>query len=181
MPLAPHDPSRRHLLGSAATASTPAPTASTAGDFDFLHGDWRVRHRRLRARLADCTEWVAFDGTSSTRPLLGGQGNLEDNRIELPEGAYRAVALRAFDPTAARWSIWWLDGRFPDRLDVPVVGGFEGGLGTFLADDEFDGRPIRVRFRWQVPGPDTARWEQAFSDDGGATWETNWTMDFLRA
>ncbi|MFD0724743.1 hypothetical protein [Lysobacter brunescens] len=181
MPPAPHAPSRSALPGSAATASTHPLTASTATDFDFIHGDWRVRHRRLRARLADCTEWVDFDGTSSTRPILGGQGNLEDNRIELPEGAYRAVALRTFDPTAARWSIWWLDGHFPDRLDVPVVDSFEGGLGTFLADDDLDGRPIRVRFRWQVAGRDRARWEQAFSDDGGETWETNWTMDFLRA
>lgn len=181
MSLAPHDPSRRALTGLTATSSTATPTASTAADFDFLHGDWRVRHRRLRARLAACTDWVDFDGTSSTRPILGGQGNLEDNCIELPEGAYRAIALRTFDPTAARWSIWWLDGRFPDRLDVPVVGGFKNGLGTFLADDHLDGRPICVRFRWQVAGRDTARWEQAFSDDDGATWETNWTMDFLRA
>ena len=66
MSLAPQDPSRRTLPEPAATTSTPAPTASTAADFDFLHGDWRVRHRRLRVRLAACTEWVDFDGTSST-------------------------------------------------------------------------------------------------------------------
>jgi hypothetical protein len=27
----------------------------------------------------------------------------------------------------------------------------------------------------------TPRWEQAFSEDGGETWETNWVMDFARA
>jgi hypothetical protein len=98
----------------------------------------------------------------------------------MPGARYRAVALRIFDPAKERWSIWWLDGRYPDRLDVPVVGGFEEGRGAFYADDTLDGRPIRVRFRWFVHDADAARWEQAFSDDGGATWETNWTMDFAR-
>ena len=31
------------------------------------------------------------------------------------------------------------------------------------------------------PTPGTAaRWEQAFSADGGATWEVNWVMEFTR-
>jgi hypothetical protein len=29
--------------------------------------------------------------------------------------------------------------------------------------------------------PANPRWEQAFSDDAGKSWETNWTMDFRRA
>ena len=154
---------------------------SSAHDFDFIHGHWHVRHRRLRTRLAGCTEWIAFDGQSCTRPLLGGSGNVEDNTLDMPGDAYRAITLRVFDPANGRWSIWWLDGRYPDRLDVPVTGGFDDGRGAFFADDSFDGRPIRVRFQWFVHGADAARWEQAFSEDGGATWETNWTMDFTRA
>ena len=38
--------------------------------------------------------------------------------------------------------------------------------------------PIRVRFIWSGVTTPTPRWEQAFSDDGGETWETNWVMDF---
>jgi hypothetical protein len=34
---------------------------------------------------------------------------------------------------------------------------------------------------WTSAGPDAARWEQAFSADGGKTWETNWIMDFTRS
>lgn len=164
---------------------TALPTSS-AHDFDFIHGNWRVRHRRLRTRLAGCTEWIEFDGLSSTRPLLDGSANVEDNTLDLPGDAYRAVTLRVFDPASGRWSIWWLDGRCPDRLDVPVTGGFVDGRGAFFADDTFEGRPIRVRFRWLVHDADAARceqarWEQAFSEDDGLTWETNWTMDFTRA
>mgnify|MGYP000535290962 CR=1 FL=1 len=95
-------------------------------DFDFFHGDWRVQHRRLRARLAGCDDWDTFDGTSRVRPLLGGAGNVDDNALDLPGGAYRAVTLRSCDPATGLWSIWWLDGRWPHRLDVPMVGRFVG-------------------------------------------------------
>lgn len=154
------------------------PSAPT--DFDFVIGDWNVRHRRLRERLAGCKDWIEFDGEMSTRPVLGGFGNVEDNRLRFPEGEFRAVALRSFDADRGQWSIWWLDGRFPGRIDVPVVGRFENGVGTFFADDTLDGHPIRIRFIWSRRSADALRWEQAFSDDAGASWETNWTMDFTR-
>jgi hypothetical protein len=158
-----------------------ATLASAPTDFDFVLGDWRVRHRRLKQRLAACTEWIEFDGEMSTRAVLGGFGNVEDNLLHFPEGEFRAIALRAFDPATSQWRIWWIDGRFPDRIDVPVVGGFKDGVGTFYADDTVDGRPIRIRFLWSRRDADTLRWEQAFSDDAGGRWETNWTMDFHRA
>lgn len=149
-------------------------------DFDFVLGDWTVRHRRLRERLAGCDDWIEFDGQMSTRPILGGFGNLEDNLLRFPEGEFRAVALRAYDPEKGTWSIWWLDGRFPDRIDVPVVGRFDNGVGTFYASDVFAGQPITVRFIWSQVDADELRWQQAFSTDDGATWETNWVMEFRR-
>jgi len=156
-------------------------TKPGAHDFDFLVGRWRVHHRRLKQRLEGCTEWQEFEGTSTLRPLMDGQGNVDDNVIDLPAGPYRAISVRSFDPATGLWAIWWLDGRHPHQLDPPVVGRFEGGVGTFLADDRFKGRPIRVRFLWTDIAPDSARWQQAFSEDGGRTWETNWVMDLRRA
>ena len=155
-------------------------TRSTAHDFDFLLGRWQVRHRRLRERLAGCDDWQLFDGSCSAQPLLGGHGNVDDNVLDLPGGAYRAVSLRSFDAGSGLWAIWWLDGRRPHALDAPVLGGFESGVGTFYADDVFDGRPIRVRFRWDDTTTAAPHWAQAFSTDGGAGWETNWTMTFAR-
>jgi hypothetical protein len=153
--------------------------ASAPADFDFVLGDWLVRHRRLKSRLSGCQEWLEFDGEMSTQRILGGFGNIEDNLLRYPEGESRAVALRSFDPATRKWSIWWLDGRFPDRIDVPVVGAFENGIGTFHAEDTLDGKPILIRFIWSRSGADSLRWEQAFSPDQGRTWETNWTMDFV--
>lgn len=149
-------------------------------DFDFLFGTWHVRHRRLKERLAGSTEWETFDGTCRSLPLMDGLGNVDDNLVNLPQGPYRAVGLRSFDPATRRWAIWWLDGRNPHAIDVPVVGGFDGGVGRFLAEDTLRGQPIVVRFEWSRITARTARWEQAFSPDGGKTWEVNWEMDFER-
>lgn len=155
------------------------PTSSAAPtDFDFVHGDWSVDHRRLKERLSGCTEWVAFTGEMSTRPVLGGFGNVEDNLLHLPEGDHRAIAVRSYDAATGQWAIWWLDGRAPHQLDVPVVGAFEDGVGTFYADDELDGTSIRVRFVWRQISPTDLSWEQAFSVRGSDTWEANSTMRF---
>lgn len=160
-------------------ASTSTSTAAPS-DFDFIIGDWRVSHRRLNSRLTGCTEWTAFQGTSSTRKILGGLGNVEDNTLAFPDGEVRAAAFRSFDARTQAWAIWWLDGRVPHSLDAPVVGSFSGSVGTFFARDTLNGAPVTVRFIWRAnPGGNPA-WEQAFSPDEGKTWEINWVMEFER-
>lgn len=154
--------------------------ASAPVDFDFVIGDWLVSHKRLKERLADCNEWVEFDGAMSTRKILGGFGNLEDNVLRFPDGEFRAIALRSYDQFTKKWSIWWLDGRFPGQMDVPVVGEFQDGVGMFFAKDTFGNMPITIRFVWSQVDTDELRWEQAFSIDDCNTWETNWTMSFHR-
>ncbi len=149
-------------------------------DFDFIIGDWLVNHRRLKNILVDDGEWIEFKGCSSTRKTLGGFGNLEDVYLKLPDSTFRAVALRSYNTESKLWSIWWLDGRYPDALDVPVVGSFTEGVGVFYANDVLNGISIKVRFKWLSLDQNQPRWEQAFSKDNGKTWETNWTMDFVK-
>ena len=150
-------------------------------DFDFLRGRWQVRHRRLVKRLAGCTDWEVFDGRSELWLVMGGAGTVDDNVIDLPSGSYRAATLRSWDPATQNWQIWWLDARMPTEIGTPMRGRFEDGTGTFYADESFEGRPIRVRFLWLHTRSARPRWEQAFSTDGGQSWETNWEMDFSRA
>jgi hypothetical protein len=150
-------------------------------DFDFIIGSWNVSHRRLKSRLNECTEWLEFQGFSTTHKILGGFGNVEDNRLFFPDGEVRAAALRSFDRTSMTWSIWWLDGRAPAQLDKPVVGQFTAGRGEFYTDDQLNGVPIQIRFIWLVGDGTRPTWEQAFSPDRGKSWETNWTMQFTRA
>ena len=155
-----------------------APTG--AHDFDFFVGDWKTQHRQLRHRLAGDTEWLEFSGTVSMRQILAGLGNIDEGEILSPRGRYTGVTLRLFDPDAGTWSIYWLDSRKP-VIDTPMVGRFEQGVGLFYADEPFEGRPIRVRFIWTPVSANECRWEQAFSADGGTSWETNWTMIHTRA
>jgi hypothetical protein len=153
--------------------------ATGINDFDFLTGSWRVHHRRLKERLADNDDWIEFEGRCVMQKILGGAGNMDENFLDFPAGAYRAMTLRTYDAAKKQWSIWWIDGRNPSHLDPPLVGGFKDGVGTFYADDTFKGKPIRVRFLWTNLNT-KPHWEQAFSDDGGKSWETNWIMEFVR-
>lgn len=151
-----------------------------ARDWDWLIGNWSVRHRRLRDRLAGNTQWDEFPGTCTNWPLMGGQGNVDDNVLDLPSGRYRGVGVRTFDVETRQWSIWWIDSR-THGIEPPVRGGFAEGVGIFIGDDTWRGAPVKVRFHWTEITSTSAHWDQAFSPDGGSTWETNWHMDFARA
>ena len=152
---------------------------ATASDFDFWFGSWDVRNRWLRRRLAGSDDWEEFDATVVARPLLGGRGNEDEFRTD-HAGGFIGMSFRFFDPERRRWSIYWADSRRPGELDPPVFGAFSGDVGVFEGEDLYKGRPILVRFTWSGVTTPTPRWEQAFSDDGGRAWETNWVMDFTR-
>ena len=152
---------------------------ATASDFDFWFGSWDVRNRWLRRRLAGSDDWEEFDATVVARPLLDGVGNEDEFRTD-HAGGFIGMSFRFFDPERRRWSIYWADSRRPGELDPPVFGTFSGDIGLFEGEDVHRGRPILVRFSWSGVTTPTPRWEQAFSDDGGRTWESNWVMDFTR-
>jgi hypothetical protein len=154
-------------------------------DFDFYQGHWRIENKRLVKRLAGSTEWETFEATAHARPLPAGIGNFDDFIPQNWRPGFVGMSLRIFSLVTQKWTIYWLDnktGGLDDvgHLTVPVVGEFKGGIGTFICDDEFEGKPIIVRYLWSDITPTTARWEQAFSPDSGKTWETNWIMQQTR-
>lgn len=149
-------------------------------DFDFLIGRWHDHHSRLRERLKGSTSWEEFEGTTVHRPILGGLGNLSEHVMQREAGQMTAVSFRVFDPSSQEWSIYWADGVY-GSLGTPMVGGFEQGRGEFYSQEVFEGRHIFCRFIWSDITPTSCHWEQAFSTDGGKTWETNWIWDLTRA
>lgn len=152
---------------------------SGQNDFDFLFGSWTVDNRRLREILAGCDEWVEFESTIVARRVWGGAANMDEyEAIGSPFGDIHGMTVRLFDPKSEQWSIYWAN-RNNGRMDPPMTGSFKDGRGEFYDQEMFRGRMIYVRFIW-TPGEDNAQWEQAFSDDGGKTWETNWVMKLTR-
>jgi hypothetical protein len=152
---------------------------STAHDFDFFMGRWNVHGRRLRERLADCDEWLDITAVAEAWPLLGGLGNVDTFETDFG-GGFHGASIRFFHPDSETWTIYWADSRFSGPLAEPVVGKFENNVGIFEAEDTWDGVPILCRYTWSRVDTATPRWEQAFSTDGGETWETNWINDFTR-
>ena len=148
-------------------------------DFDFLMGRWDVRHRRLRERLKGSTSWEEFAGTSIARPLLGGLGNIDENIMERAGGRMEGMTLRLYDPLSQQWSLYWADS-VNVVLQPPMIGGFVQGRGEFYDQELFERRAIFCRFIWSDITETACRWEQAFSADGGISWETNWIMEFTR-
>jgi hypothetical protein len=110
--------------------------------------------------------------------ILGGLGNIDQTRTVEGE-FFEGVSLRLFDVADGLWRIYWIDSNGA-RLFPPVVGRFDGEEGVFRGEDQHAGEPVLVTFRWNRRDPDRPVWQQAFSADGGRTWETNWSMSFRR-
>lgn len=147
-------------------------------DFDFLDGRWFARSRRLTRPLDPAAdEWEAFESVHDGVRLPGGFGVADDFRIpSRPD--FIGLALQLYDATTGQWQAYWYRNGV---LTASLAGHFAGGVGTFEGPDTHDGRPIRTRYTWSRITPRSARWEQAYSADGGHTWETNWVMDYRRA
>ncbi len=142
-------------------------------DFDFEIGTWRTHLRLLQRPLTGSTTWVEYEGTSVVREILGGAANVVELDVEGPAGGIQGLSLRLYEPETRQWSLNFSNTR-TGKLSPPVFGEFRNGRGVFYGQDRTNGRAVLVRFVISEITPTSARFEQAFSDDGGATWEVNW-------
>jgi hypothetical protein len=155
-------------------------------DFDFLLGDWKAHVKRLPDRLVGSTAWIEYDGISRHHPVLGSSANFEEFEVDspnAPKGALahiRAQTLRLYNPDSHQWSIYGLD-IDKGTLGLPAtIGQFTDGVGELFDYEDWKGRMVLVRYQWTHTGKDHAHMEQAFSPDGGKTWEVNWICDLTR-
>jgi hypothetical protein len=166
------------LLGglplAAAAQQSPAVVAEHRDgqrDFDWEIGEWTTRLSRLQHPLSGSNTWVKYEGVSVVRPVLGRSANLVELKVEGPAGRIEGLSLRLYDPDARQWSLNFAGGGVLTR---PVYGEFKDGRGVFYGQDTLGGRAILVRFIISDVTVNSARFEQAFSDDGGINWEVNW-------
>lgn len=151
------------------------PTPGKPGDFDFLHGKWRIAHRKLKA---DGT-WDIFAGEATCRTILKGVGSVEELRI--PARDFSGMGLRMLDMEKRVWSDFWVNAKSGVLTTPGTTGSFENGAGIFVADDVEDGKPVKYAGIWDNISPTTCRWRQATTRDDGKTWEQSWIMDWTRA
>jgi hypothetical protein len=148
-------------------------------DFDFNLGSWKTHISRLQKPLTGSTTWVEYDGISVVQEIWHGRANLFELTADGPAGHLEGVGLRLYNPQSHQWSLNWANGS-SGILGVPTIGKFKSARGLFIDQESFDDKVILVRNSFLDITPDSARFEQTFSDDGGETWEKNWVMTFTR-
>ncbi len=160
-------------------AATAAPVADRSHDFDFDLGTWKTHSTRLLKPLTGSKDWVEMDGVTVVTPIWGGRGNLAEYRADGPAGHIELIALRVFNPTTRQWSVNFATPTV-GKLGVPGIGELRNGKIELIDQELIDGRAVLVRFTiWGIT-PDSAQSEQAFSADGGKTWEVNWINRYSR-
>jgi hypothetical protein len=166
---------------SAHAGEAPAATHDGQHDFDFELGTWHAHVRRLAHRLSGSNDWDDFDGTVVTAPFMEDHGNLSEMNVESKASHthIRIIAVRLYNTVSRQWSIFGADDK-TGAFDPPQIGQFDGRRGEFYASSLYEGRAIYIRYEWRNLGPSATHFEQAFSQDGGRTWEVNWIYDGTR-
>jgi hypothetical protein len=148
-------------------------------DFDFFIGRWKAHSRRLRERLRNSNDWEEMEGLAIIRKVLGGIGNIDEITIDRENRRLEGLTLRLYNPESRQWSLYWASGT-DGILQPPLMGSFTDGRGEFYSQESFEGRSIFCRFVCSDITETSCRWEQAFSADGGKSWETNWIAVLTR-
>jgi hypothetical protein len=165
-----------------AAAATDAALHDGQHDFDFLLGSWKIHLKKRLRPLSGSNEWVEFDGTVVCRTIWNGLAEVEEFDVDSPEKNIfiQGLAVRLYNPRTRQWSIYWANRKNGAFDTAPQVGQFAGGRGEFYGQDTLDGRVIYVRFTWTNTTSAAPHFEQAYSDDGGKTWEVNWITEQRR-
>ena len=160
------------LLALPAAAAEPA-RRDGQHDFDFEIGSWKTHLHRLLHPLTGSTSWVDYDGISTVRKIWDGKANLVELEADGPAGHFEGLNLRLYNPDAQQWSLNFASSA-SGAFGAPTIGEFKDGRGEFYDQETLNGRSILVRFVISDITPGSCRFEQAFSEDGGKSWEVNW-------
>jgi hypothetical protein len=136
-------------------------------DFDFEIGNWKTHVSRLQHPLSGSTTWVEYEGTTIVRKVWNGRANLVELGADGPAGHFEGLSLRH------QWSLNFSNSN-AGTMSQPTIGEFKNGRGEFFDQETLNGQAIFVRFVISDITANSCRFEQAFSAEGGRTWEVNW-------
>jgi hypothetical protein len=158
------------------------PAATLRGaqhDFDFEIGRWQTHLKRLQHPLTGSTTWVEYQGTTVVRKVWNGRANLVELEVNGAKGHIEALSLRLYNPDSHQWSLNFSNSA-SGTMATPSIGEFRNGRGEFFDQETLGARAILVRFVISEITSMSCHFEQAYSDDGGKTWEVNWIADDVR-
>jgi hypothetical protein len=163
------------LQGLAQQNSDAQKTAERDGqhDFDFEIGTWKTRLSRRLNPLTGSATWVEYEGTTVVRRIWDGRANLVELKVNGPAGHIEGLSLRLYNPQSHQWSLNFANSN-GGAMSQPTIGEFKNGRGEFFDQETLNARAILVRFVISDITPNSCHFEQAFSNDGGKTWEVNW-------
>lgn len=150
-------------------------------EYDFDLGTWHTHTTRMLHPLSGKQEWTELDGTTVVTPVWGGRANLAEYKAVGPNGPIELLALRIYNPKTHEWSINFATPGRGELSNTPGIGAFNNGRVEFYDQERYNDKAILLRFSMWGITPDTAQSEQAFSTDGGKTWETNWINKYTRS
>ncbi|MDB5086908.1 MAG: hypothetical protein JWR09_902 [Mucilaginibacter sp.] len=177
-PTAPKEPM---LVNARATSSLKQSPELRDGqhDFDFHVGKWKSSIKRLLHPLTGSTTWIEMKGTLDARKVWDGRAQIEELEADGPSGHIEDLLLFLYNPQSHQWSLNAAASN-DGTMGTPMTGEFKNGRGEFFDQEPFKGRTVLVRQVWSDITPTSHRFEQAFSDDGGKTWEINFIANLER-
>jgi hypothetical protein len=142
-------------------------------DFDFHIGTWKSSITRLLHPLTGSTTWAKMTGSLVARKVWDGRAQIEELEADGTDGHHiEDLLLFLYNPQSHQWSLN-AAASSDGALGTPMIGEFKNGRGEFFDQETYKGRAILIRQVWSDITPTSHRFEQAFSDDGGKTWEVN--------
>jgi hypothetical protein len=155
-----------------AAAQAPAPPTCDGPEwkqFDFWVGDWDLSYKAADGKV--------LASRNKVTKILGGCVLLEQFS-GAPGTKLDGHSVSTFDRNARQWKQTWVDNT-GSYLDF--TGGFADAKMILARDAERQGKKFRQRMVWQDIRADAFKWLWQRSDDGGATWSTQWEIDYRRA
>jgi len=165
---------------SAQTAPTPQAQRDGQRDMDFNIGTWRAHINLLRTPLKGTGTWVELNGTAVVRKVWGGRAQLEEVEADGSIGHFEALVLLLYDPHSHQWSKSFANSN-DGQLIQPMIGEFRDGRGEFYDQETYHGRTALMRAVWSNITVNSQHFQEAFSFDGGKTWEPYFVATFMRS
>ena len=162
------------ISAGSALAQSPAPTQAAitrdgSHDFDFDFGVWHTEITRRLHPLENSSESIKLSGTVTIRSVWGGKAQLEEIEADGPKGHWQGMSLFLYDPAAHQWSQTFI-GSAAGTFSPGFIGAFQDGKGELFQQDTLDGRSVLVRAIWSDITPNSHKYQEDYSADGGKTW-----------